>query len=84
VGEEFPKPRGFVMRSRLKELCCDPTSTTDAGGSRDPALFTHHHPDLPVLYCIAEFAQHFGKPLDRLGAEHIRQYQLFLIKEKKV
>jgi len=34
--------------------------------------------------CIAEFAQHFGKPPDRLGAEHIRQYQLFLIKEKKV
>ncbi|HXC42659.1 MAG TPA: site-specific tyrosine recombinase/integron integrase [Candidatus Dormibacteraeota bacterium] len=36
------------------------------------------------LHCIAEFAQHFGKPPDRLGAEHIRQYQLFLIKEKKV
>jgi integrase/recombinase XerD len=36
------------------------------------------------LRSIAEFAQHFGKPPDRLGAEHIRQYQLFLIKEKKV
>ena len=36
------------------------------------------------LRCIAEFAQHFGKPPDRLSAEHIRQYQLFLIKEKKV
>ena len=36
------------------------------------------------LHCIAEFAQHFGKPPDRLGAEHIREYQLFLIKEKKV
>jgi integrase/recombinase XerD len=36
------------------------------------------------LHCIAEFAQHFGKPPDRLGAEHIRQYQLFLVKEKKV
>ena len=36
------------------------------------------------LHCIAEFARHFGKPPDRLGAEHIRQYQLFLIKEKKV
>src|SRR5882724_12011869 len=36
------------------------------------------------LHCIAEFAKHFGKPPDRLGAEHIRQYQLFLIKEKKV
>ena len=29
-------------------------------------------------------AQHFGKPPDRLGAEHIRQYQLFLVQEKKV
>jgi site-specific recombinase XerD len=36
------------------------------------------------LHCIAEFAQHFGKPPDRLSAEHIRQYQLFLVKEKKV
>jgi integrase/recombinase XerD len=36
------------------------------------------------LRCIAEFAQHFGKPPDRLGAEHIRQYQLFLVQEKKV
>jgi len=36
------------------------------------------------LRAIAEFAQHFGKAPDRLGTEHIRQYQLFLIKEKKV
>jgi site-specific recombinase XerD len=33
---------------------------------------------------MAEFAQHFGRPPDRLGAEQIRQYQLFLIKEKTV
>src|SRR5258708_4974851 len=36
------------------------------------------------LRWIAEFAQHFGKSPDRLSSEHIRQYQLFLIKEKKV
>ena len=36
------------------------------------------------LHAMAEFAQHFGKPPDQLGAEHIRLYQLFLIKEKKV
>src|SRR5712671_211557 len=35
------------------------------------------------LHAIAEFAQHFGKPPDQLGPEHIRRYQLFLIKEKK-
>ena len=36
------------------------------------------------LHAIAEFAQYFGKPPDQLGAEHIRLFQLFLIKEKKV
>ena len=36
------------------------------------------------LRAVAEFAQHFGKPPDQLSAEHIRLYQLFLIKEKKV
>src|ERR1700722_8685459 len=36
------------------------------------------------LHAVSEFARHFGKAPDRLGAEQIRQYQLFLIKEKKV
>ena len=36
------------------------------------------------LYAIKAFAKHFGKPPDQLGAEHIRRYQLFLTKEKKV
>jgi integrase/recombinase XerD len=36
------------------------------------------------LYAIKSFARHFGKPPDQLGAEHIRRYQLFLTKEKKV
>ena len=34
------------------------------------------------LRCVANFAQHFGTPPDRLGAEHIRQYQLYLVHEK--
>jgi site-specific recombinase XerD len=33
---------------------------------------------------VAEFAQHFGKSPDQLGVEHIRAYQLFLIREKGV
>jgi integrase/recombinase XerD len=36
------------------------------------------------LYAVKAFSKHFGKPPDQLGAEHIRLYQLFLIKEKKV
>jgi len=36
------------------------------------------------LHSVAEFAQHFRKPPDQLGPEDIRQYQLFLMKEKQV
>lgn len=32
---------------------------------------------------VAQFAKHFGKSPDRLGIEHVRDYQLFLL-EKKV
>jgi len=35
------------------------------------------------LSSVAEFAKHFHKSPDQLGPEHIRQYQLFLIKEKQ-
>jgi integrase/recombinase XerD len=33
---------------------------------------------------VAEFAQHFNKPPDQLGAEEVRRYQLFLLNEKRV
>ena len=33
---------------------------------------------------VAEFAKHFGKSPDLLGAEHVREYQQYLIKEKGV
>src|SRR5215475_11663068 len=36
------------------------------------------------LLHVAAFAQHFHRPPDQLGAEEIRQYQLFLIQEKKL
>jgi site-specific recombinase XerD len=34
-------------------------------------------------YHVDRFCQHFGKPADQLGPEEIRQYQLFLVHEKK-
>ncbi len=33
---------------------------------------------------VAEFAKHFNKPPDQLGAEEIRSWQLFLLNEKRV
>ena len=35
------------------------------------------------LSSVAEFAKHFRSSPDKLGPQHIRQYQLFLIKEKQ-
>ena len=36
------------------------------------------------IRCVARFAQHFGAAPDRLGPKHIREYQLFLVEQKKV
>ena len=36
------------------------------------------------LRCVANFAQYFRASPDRLGPEHIREYQLFLVQRKKV
>lgn len=46
----------------------------------------HYSPNTVRAYIrsIAEFAKHFGKSPDLLGAEQIREYQLHLIKEKRV
>jgi site-specific recombinase XerD len=33
---------------------------------------------------VDQFVEHFGKPAEQLGPEEIRQYQLYLIKEKNV
>jgi integrase/recombinase XerD len=45
----------------------------------------HYSPTTIRLYLhsVAEFARYFHQPPDQLGPEHIRQYQLFLLKEKQ-
>ena len=45
----------------------------------------HYSPTTIRLYLhsVAEFARYFHQPPDQLGPEHIRQYQLFLIKDKR-
>jgi integrase/recombinase XerD len=46
----------------------------------------NYSPNTITVYirCVAQFAQHFRLSPDRLGPEHIRQYQLFLVQQKKV
>jgi integrase/recombinase XerD len=34
--------------------------------------------------CVADFAKHFKAAPDRLGPQHIREYQLFLVQQKKL
>ena len=36
------------------------------------------------ITCIANFARHFGKSPELLGPEEIRQYQVYLVHERKV
>jgi integrase/recombinase XerD len=33
---------------------------------------------------VADFARYFNKPPDQLGAEHIREYRLHLVHEKRL
>ena len=46
----------------------------------------NYSPNTITVYirCVAQFAQHFRVSPDRLGPEHIRQHQLFLVQQKKV
>ena len=34
-------------------------------------------------YHVERFSKHFGRPLDQLGPEEIRQFQLYLIEDRK-
>ena len=36
------------------------------------------------IRCLANFAKHFRTAPDRLGPEHVRDYQLFLVQQKKL
>jgi integrase/recombinase XerD len=42
------------------------------------------HTERAYIRCLANFAKHFGTAPDRLGPEHIRDYQLFLVQQKKL
>jgi integrase/recombinase XerD len=36
------------------------------------------------ILAVKQFAECFGKPPDRLGAEEVRRFQLYLLNEKKL
>jgi len=46
----------------------------------------HYSPETVRLYLFAvkDFASYFGKRPDHLGSEHLRQYQLYLLNERKL
>lgn len=54
-------------------------------GMLEDLQIRHYSPTTTRLYLhsVAEFAKHFRKSPEQLGPEHIRQYQLFLIKQKQ-
>jgi integrase/recombinase XerD len=53
---------------------------------RDDLHVRHYSPETidSYLRCVAHFAPYFGTAPARLGPEHIRQYQLYLVQEKQV
>jgi site-specific recombinase XerD len=42
------------------------------------------HTQRAYIRCLANFAKHFRTAPDRLGPEHVRDYQLFLVQQKKL
>jgi site-specific recombinase XerD len=42
------------------------------------------HTQRAYIRCVADFAKHFEAAPDRLGPEHVREYQLFLMQRKKL
>ncbi len=42
------------------------------------------HIQRAYIRCVADFAQHFNTPPDRLGPQHVHEYQLFLVHRKKL
>jgi site-specific recombinase XerD len=70
-----------LVHFKRKEFRHDRTTPKNARGTAVTELLAQHDRGLHLR--IANFAQHFRAAPDRLGPEHIREYQLFLVQRKK-
>ena len=73
VGDLVNNERSFVVTALRQRMLED-------------LQIRNYSPNTVAAYIrrVAEFAKHFGKSPELLGPEQIREYQLFLIKEKGV
>jgi site-specific recombinase XerD len=73
VGDLVNNERSFVVTALRQRMLED-------------LQIRNYSPNTVAAYIrrVAEFARHFGKSPELLGPEQIREYQLFLIKEKGV
>src|SRR6516165_9007645 len=70
------------MEVDREEVDHDRTTQTNDGGSAVAQLLRPDDPGLPRT--VADFARYFHKSPDQMGPEEIRQYQLFLLDERKL
>jgi Phage integrase, N-terminal SAM-like domain len=61
---------------------CDPTTSTDAG--RASAPYCTADTVRGYIHAVKEYAEYFGKSPELMGAEEVREFQLYMIRDKKL
>ena len=77
-----------MRRARRSGTCgsqggsCDPSPTGHAGGAPAAQL---RDDDCPYyIRAVEQFAKHFKRPPDQLNQTHLRTYQAYLLRERKL
>ena len=84
------RARGFVQtedgysssRIQSKETSCDTVTTTVYRGHATARPRAHHTTKLHPLHC--DFARFYNTSPDKLGLEAIRQYEIYMLQERKL